>query len=112
MAINVGSSALLGPLREIRSTMDSGNLQDFVSKMTASQGDLRAFITSLMPGNPDVEDVLQETNIKLWQERGKYDPAREFCPWAPTIAKFEVLHYRSRTKKNRRLVFSPCQNYG
>ena len=41
---------------------DPGDLQAYVKLMTEHQGNLRAFIVSLMPGSPDVPDVLQEPN--------------------------------------------------
>ena len=43
----------------------------FVSDLTAHQGVLHAFLVSLLPGNPDVDDILQRTNLVLWEKRGK-----------------------------------------
>lgn len=34
------------------------NLKDYVALIADHQGNLRAFIVSLMPGSPDVADVL------------------------------------------------------
>jgi hypothetical protein len=34
-------------------------LQEFVSHLTASQGRIRAFVVSLMPGSSEVGDVVQ-----------------------------------------------------
>ena len=85
--------------------MDPESLQTFVKLMTAHQGAIRAFITSLMPGSPHVDDVLQETNVVLWQKRSRFDVTREFLPWALTIARYEVMHQRDRTKRDGRLVF-------
>ncbi|MFM1560763.1 MAG: hypothetical protein ACKJSK_15730 [Roseibacillus sp.] len=48
---------------------DPGELQAYVKLMTEHQGNLRAFIVSLMPGSPDVGDVLQESNAALWEKR-------------------------------------------
>ncbi len=85
--------------------MDPEALQSFVKLMTEHQGAVRAFITSLMPGSPHIDDVLQETNVVLWQKRSRFDAGREFLPWAFTIARYEVLHQRNRTKRDGRLVF-------
>ena len=41
-----------------RKKEDPAELQVYVSLMTKNQGNLRAFIISLMPGSPDVADVL------------------------------------------------------
>ncbi|MCH7227096.1 sigma-70 family RNA polymerase sigma factor [Haloferula sp. A504] len=82
----------------------SQQLQEFVSELTANQGRIRAFLVSLMPGSPDVGDVLQETNIVLWKSRTRYQPGTNFLAWAFTIARLEVLHHRTRAKRQR-IVF-------
>ncbi len=81
-------------------------LQEFVRELTASQGRIRAFIVSLMPGSPDVADVLQETNLTLWKSRERFTPGTNFIAWAFTIARLEVLHQRDRSKRLGRLVLS------
>ena len=58
-----------------RKKEDPAELQVYVSLMTKNQGNLRAFIISLMPGSPDVADVLQET---LWQKRHKFEIGTNF----------------------------------
>jgi DNA-directed RNA polymerase specialized sigma24 family protein len=52
---------------EPQSAGNSRQMQEFVSQLTASQGRMRAFIVTLMPGSSDVGDVLQETNLALWK---------------------------------------------
>lgn len=82
------------------------SLQIYVQLMTQHQGALRAFIVSLMPGQPDVGDVLQETNLILWQKRDQFEEGSKFLAWAFTIARYEVMHQRDRVKRSSRLVFS------
>jgi len=82
-------------------------LQDFVAQLTESQGRIRAFIISLMPGSPEVSDVLQETNLVLWQSRNRFKLGTNFRAWAFTIARLEVLHSRGRAKRDGRIVLSP-----
>jgi len=65
-------------------------LQEFVAHLTASQGRIRGFIVTLMPGSPDVGDVLQETNLTLWKSRARYRPGTNFLAWAFTVARLEV----------------------
>ncbi len=89
-----------------KSSDDSHQLQEFVRELTANQGRIRAFLVSLMPGSPDVGDVLQETNIVLWKSRGRYRPGTNFLAWAFTIARLEVLHYRTRARRQRIVLLS------
>ena len=87
-------------------TKTPDNLQDYVKLLTDHQGNLRAFIVSLMPGSPDVADVLQETNAALWLKRGRFEQGTNFIAWAFKIARYEVMRQRDRTKRLGRIIFS------
>ena len=82
------------------------NLQEYVKLMTDHQGSLRAFIVSLMPGSPDVADVLQETNAVLWVKRSRFKLGSNFIGWSFKIARYEVMRQRDRTKRLGRVTFS------
>lgn len=90
-----------------KKSSDNGHqLQEFIRELTASQGRIRAFLVSIMPGSPDVGDVLQETNIVLWKSRSRFRPGTNFLAWAFTIARLEVLHHRTRAKRQRLVLVS------
>jgi RNA polymerase sigma-70 factor (ECF subfamily) len=82
------------------------DLQDYVKLMTDYQGNLRAFIVSLMPGSPDIADVLQETNATLWLKRERFEHGTNFIAWSFKIARYEVMRQRDRTKRLERMLFS------
>jgi DNA-directed RNA polymerase specialized sigma24 family protein len=69
-------------------------LQAYVTLMTKHQSRLRVFIRSLLPGSPDVEDVLQNTNVVLWQKRTEFEHGRNFLAWADRI----ISIYRSKNR--------------
>jgi RNA polymerase sigma-70 factor (ECF subfamily) len=81
-------------------------LQEFVSQLTANQSRIRGFIVTLLPGSPDVGDVLQETNLTLWKSQARYRPGSNFLAWAFTVARLEVLHHRTRAKRRGRILIS------
>lgn len=81
-------------------------LQEYVQLMTQYQGAIRGFIVSLMPGDSGVSDVLQETNLMLWQKMDTYEDGTNFVAWAFTIARYEVMRHRDKLKRNGRIVFS------
>jgi RNA polymerase sigma-70 factor (ECF subfamily) len=85
---------------------DPEALQTYVKLMTEHQWAIRGFIVSLMPGSPDVGDVLQETNLVLWQKRDRFKPGTNFLAWASRIARYEVMHCRDRAKRAGSLPFS------
>jgi len=74
---------------------------DFAQRLAAAQSSLYAFIVSLMGGCADAADVLQETNMKLCREFHRYDDARPFIHWALTLARFEVMAWRTRQSRSR-----------
>src|SRR5687767_11686964 len=84
--------------------MPPEQLSRFVERLTEAQSALYGAIHTLLAGNPNVADVLQETNRVLWRKAADYDPARPFLPWALTIARFEVMAQRKRQSRER-LVF-------
>jgi len=72
--------------------------------LTGNQSRLYAYICSLIGAATGARDVLQETNLTLWDKAQEYDPARPFLPWAYRVAYLQVLAYRKRSARSR-LVF-------
>ena len=58
---------------------------------TNYQGDLYAYIASLMGDREQVMDVLQETNRILLEKADQFQPGTNFIAWAFQIARYEVL---------------------
>jgi RNA polymerase sigma-70 factor (ECF subfamily) len=75
-----------------------------VADIARAQPGLRAFLRALLPCPGDADDVLQETNLVLWQKRAEFDPARPFGPWARRVAYFQTLAHlknRARARESR-----------
>lgn len=72
-----------------------------LQQITSAQSALYAFILTLMGGQDGAADVLQETNVKICRELHRYDASRPFLPWAMTLAKFEVMAWRTRQQRSR-----------
>ena len=58
---------------------DATQQAEFVGQTARQQAALHAYIISLMPGIDGVDDVLQETNIVLWEKRKSFEPGTN-CP--------------------------------
>lgn len=80
--------------------------QSYVADLLAHQDDLRAFIHSLLPNSPVADDVLQNTNLVLWEKRNRFKQGTNFHAWAFKIARIQVQHQYDRAKRETRLVFS------
>lgn len=48
--------------------------------------DLRRLIATRLPSNASVEDVLQETFIRAYRSRHRFDPTQPEWPWLATLA--------------------------
>ncbi len=69
------------------------------------QKDMMHYVYSLTLNWSDAEDVIQETNVRLWEQRDDYDSTKPFLPWARTIAYYLVLAQRTK-KRRERIYFS------
>ena len=87
-------------------SLHSKETHDFVKLLTSLQSSLRAFIVSLMPGSPDVQDVLQDVNVVIWEKMDSYEPDSDFRAWAFTICRNMV---KAQFRKNKRFQ-SPALN--
>lgn len=74
--------------------------QVFVQLVVTHQVALRAFICSMMPGNPNAEDLIQEVNVLVWEKRSQFEIGTNFRNWMFAIAKFTVLAAWRDEKRN------------
>jgi len=70
------------------------------------EGEVRAFVGSMLRDRALCDDVFQEVALALWEQADRYDASRPFGPWARGIAARKVLE-RSRRDRRFPLAFSP-----
>jgi RNA polymerase sigma-70 factor, ECF subfamily len=76
------------------------NSEEFLRLLGGCQVRLRAYVSSLMHGASDVDDVLQEVVALLWRKIGDYQPGTNFGAWACRVAYHKVQeHRRSRPRE-------------
>jgi RNA polymerase sigma-70 factor (ECF subfamily) len=63
----------------------------FVQLVVTHQAALHAFVLSLLPGDPEVDDVVQEVNTSLWKKRGEFELGTNFKAWMFSVARFKVM---------------------
>jgi RNA polymerase sigma-70 factor (ECF subfamily) len=76
----------------------------FAQLFVRHQGRIYRYLLTLIPNRADAEDVFQETNLTLWRTWDRYDPSREFLPWAYAVAHNHARNY-FRTRHHRALSF-------
>ena len=79
---------------------------EFVTQITRAQRQLHAFILSMVWNPAEADDVLQETNLVLWEKSGEFDGSRPFLPWAMRFAQLQAMAWLKRRQRQQdRLVF-------
>lgn len=80
----------------------------FVRYFSIYEGNVRAFVASLLHDWSGVDEVVQAASLVMWRKFDQFDrngSEKDFLNWAFMIARFEVLKYRSKIARDR-LVFS------
>ncbi len=85
---------------------DQANRPDsrFIEALTRHQPVLEAFCHANVARREDAWEVLQETNVKLWEKSADWNPDTPFLPWAFAVARFTILSH-VRDKMRDRHVF-------
>jgi len=75
--------------------------EEFINLLTASQRRIHAFVCTLVVDLTDADEVLQETNLALWQQADRFEPGTDFVAWACRVAYYKVLKQRDAAKRHR-----------
>ncbi len=81
--------------------MEKNSQEVLVKYLTQYHSQLLGYLRSLLGQREDAEDVLQKTNLVIWQKFDQFDPESDFFSWASTIAFYEARNFiriRSRDR--------------
>jgi len=76
---------------------------EFIKLFTRYQRRVYLFILAQIANPVDAEEVHQETNVVIWNKFDHFEPGTNFFAWSCQIAKYEVLKYRDRRRRDRHL---------
>lgn len=85
-----------------RSFDDSRKL--FVRLLTQHERRVYGYILKMVVNWSDADEILQETNVRLWEEFDRFEPGTDFAAWAIRVAHYQVLTWRKKRDRSR-LVF-------
>jgi RNA polymerase sigma-70 factor (ECF subfamily) len=77
---------------------------EFMMLLTSSQSRLFAYILSLVLDRDQADDLLQQTNVILWEREEDFKLGTNFTAWSFRIAYFQVLAHRKKQQREA-LVF-------
>ncbi len=81
--------------------VEEPNQVEIIRQITASQRRLYAYILTLIPNPQAAEEILQETNVVIWEKSREIETVNNFSAWASKIAYFQTLAYLKRVKRDR-----------
>lgn len=77
---------------------------EFIQLLTSSQSRIYSYILSLVLDPVQADDILQKTNVVLWEKQSEFQLGTNFIAWSLRIAYFQVCAFRKRQQRER-LVF-------
>jgi RNA polymerase sigma-70 factor (ECF subfamily) len=82
--------------------VDNKSKVKFESLIKDVQLRLYSYIFSLVPHKQDAEDVLQKTNLILFEKQHLYDSSKgSFHCWAYSIARYQVMGHKTRHARSK-----------
>lgn len=84
---------------------EAGRMEEFAALYGAHQRAVVLYLSSLLPTQADVDDVLQESSVVLWREFSSFQSGTNFRAWAFRVAFNQVRAWRKRQQRDR-LLFS------
>ncbi len=79
----------------------TSRVDEFVELFAKSQQKLYVYIVSMIFNSTDAYDVLQDTNLALWQRFDDFERGSNFFAWASEVARYRALRYRQHQKTRR-----------
>ena len=84
---------------------DDSRSGEFVRLLTLHQPDIYAYLRSLVFAPDEVAEILQDTNLVLWEKRGQFETGTNFRAWAFQIARYKLLQHQAQ-RERKCLCFS------
>jgi RNA polymerase sigma-70 factor (ECF subfamily) len=81
-------------------TKNQNSPADTIRQISQHQAALLAYVLTLHPDRSEAQDILQETNVVLWQKIDEFRDGTNFKAWAFRIA----YHRRSRISSERNVA--------
>jgi RNA polymerase sigma-70 factor (ECF subfamily) len=84
---------------------EQSTMEEFAGLYGAHQRAVVMYLSSLLPTQADVDDVLQEASVVLWREFSTFQSGTNFRAWAFRVAFNQVRAWRKKQQRDR-LLFS------
>src|ERR1044071_2689054 len=78
--------------------------QRFLSLFLRSEREIFRYVAVLVPNVADVEDIVQQTALALWEKFEAYDSSQPFTPWACRFALNKTKQWIERRQRWQMLL--------
>ncbi len=78
--------------------------EEFLRLFLANQRAIYAYILSMVPSAADADDIMQDTATMMWDKFDDFKLGTNFGAWGVTIARYKIMEYHSKKKRNLDLV--------
>jgi RNA polymerase sigma-70 factor (ECF subfamily) len=78
--------------------------QRFLSLFLRSEREVFRYVAVLVPNVVDAEDIVQQTDLALWEKFDAYDPNQPFTPWACRFALNKARQWVDRRQRWQALL--------
>jgi RNA polymerase sigma-70 factor (ECF subfamily) len=85
--------------------LDLDREEHFLQLFLAHERRIFGFLLALVPTWSDAEDLLQEASVVMWRKLDEFEPGTDFAAWALSIARYQVLSFRKKQRRDR-VLFS------
>jgi RNA polymerase sigma-70 factor, ECF subfamily len=73
---------------------------EFLARVTQSQGRIFGYLYSVLRNLDDAEDVMQDAILAMWRRFDDFDRSRPFVAWAMKFAEFSALNHLRSKRRN------------
>jgi RNA polymerase sigma-70 factor (ECF subfamily) len=85
-------------------TMLDESKRQFIRLIAQHERQIYGYILCMVRNWADADEIVQETNIRLWEEFEQFEAGTSFLAWAKRVAYFQVRTWRKKQGRNK-LVF-------
>ncbi|RKY11755.1 MAG: hypothetical protein DRP65_03345 [Planctomycetota bacterium] len=86
--------------------MQDSQIQEFIKLLVAGQSRIYSYIMAVIGNRDDADDIMQETTSMMWQKFGTFEPGTDIVAWGISIARFRILEFRRKQRKDAKIRFS------
>jgi RNA polymerase sigma-70 factor (ECF subfamily) len=90
-------------MKDEHTRSEKAKIELFTQLLATCQRKVFLYALGLLHNAADAEEVLQETNVVLWQKFHEYQQGTDFSRWACRVAYYEILKLRERKARHERV---------